>query len=508
MKKIFYILPFAIMLTSCEFFGINFGEPGENDTTIVVDEFVSNPNYLFDMEALPVITLTVTEENWNQYLTNFDEDEHNSKYVPAAFSFEKGDTTFYRDSVGLRPRGNTSRRRPEGATGEMHNAENPDWHHAHFGIKFTEYESGERFFGADRVYLKWFKDDAAYCREVYSYDLFRRFGVWSAPRVSYCRVYLRIEGDAQPANFGVYALIEGVRKGYLSDRTTAGLLPDKDGFLWKCAWGADLSSPNISKMGVEEDGGPSFAYDLKTNDEALTAAQDELCDFINNLCDLPAGSDELHTWLEQSIDVDLFLRALAVNVMVGMWDDYWVNQNNYQFYFDATQHKFYFIPYDYDNTLGTSNNINPGTQDPLNWGARDNSRQLVYKVLSIPEYEDRYVNYLHELAEGEFSYEASTSRIRKWQAMISPYVSNDTEEDMEIGDKPADWGNYHQYRILSGGIGNGENTESNFFKTKINSLPEKRIIAPDQPETGEGKGEGEGEQPETGEGEQSGTTEE
>ena len=49
-----------------------------------------------------------------------------------------------------------------------------------------------------------------------------------------------------------------------------------------------------------------------------------------------------------------------------MWDDYWFNKNNFYFYFDSNG-KFYFIPYDYDNTLGTSSGMNSGTQDMLNW---------------------------------------------------------------------------------------------------------------------------------------------
>ena len=65
-----------------------------------------------------------------------------------------------------------------------------------------------------------------------------------------------------------------------------------------------------------------------------------------------SGSSALKTFLETHMDVDQFLRAYAVNVMVGMWDDYWHGKNNYYFYFDENN-KFYF-PFDYDNTLGTS----------------------------------------------------------------------------------------------------------------------------------------------------------
>ena len=454
-------------------------DPTPKDTTIVkpddmtsLDPSKRNLTYLFDVNTLPEITITVTEKDWNTYLSNFDQWPNNSLYVPAAFTFRKGDDTFQRDSVGLRPRGNTSRRRPEGSTGEVHR-DGAQWHHAHFGVCFTEYTTGERFFGCDRLILKWHKDDAAYCREVYCYDLFHRFGVWSAPYASYCRLSVYIQDDTKPIYMGVYVMIENPRKGWLNDRMKSGYIPDKEGNMWKASWGADLSNADVSRMGLSDDYGEvNPVYDLKTNKPNLSAAQQELADFINGMTPLKSGSTELQQWLEQHIDIDLFLRAYAVNVMVGMWDDYWINQNNYFFYFDSN-HKFYFIPFDYDNTLGTSGcGINPGTQDMLHWGSLEGDRILMRKVMSITEYKERYKQYISELASSDdlFATSGSKARIRQWQSMIRPYVSNDTGEDMTIQDIPASWGQHPNYRLLSGGVGDGQSSESNFFDTKINSI--------------------------------------
>ena len=47
--------------------------------------------------------------------------------------------------------------------------------------------------------------------------------------------------------------------------------------------------------------------------------------------------------------------------------------------------------------------------------------------------------------------ETAISRIKGWHKAISPYVSNDTGEDMIIEDRPASWGNHKEYRILSDG---------------------------------------------------------
>ena len=49
-----------------------------------------------------------------------------------------------------------------------------------------------------------------------------------------------------------------------------------------------------------------------------------------------------------------------------MCDYYWNNKNNYYLYYNTTDkynYKFFFIPFDYDNTLGTSQGFDAGRRD-------------------------------------------------------------------------------------------------------------------------------------------------
>ena len=158
-----------------------------------------------------------------------------------------------------------------------------------------------------------------------------------------------------------------------------------------------------------------------------------------------------------------------------MWDDYWNNANNYYLYFNntgLTGYKFYFIPYDYDNTLGTSlrcgNQDDAGRQDPLHWGV-DNNR-LIARILKFNDFKAIYIKHLKFLvANGNAMMDRSTAqmRIRIWQSKIADYIDNDTGEDTAIEDKPASWGNHSEYNLL-------KNNNDNFFTVKaasINSLP-------------------------------------
>ena len=478
MKQQFPIITLLVLaLYSCS--PQNTPEPNQEPEPTPQDTATSaNPSthrdiaYLFDLKAVPQIKLTLTESDWNTYLSNYDKWEDNSLYVPAAFEFTKEGTTYKRDSVGLRPRGNTTRRRPESSSGEMHRNGAP-FHRAHFGIRFTEYTTGERFFGMDRIILKWNSTDPSYVREAFCYDLFHRFGVWSAPYASFCRLTIYIKGDSKPVYMGVYTMIENPRKGWLDANYHAGNIPDKDGNLWKAGYGADLSSADRSKMGLQDDYGKRYPYNLKSNKSNLSFAQTELCGFISGMTPLKSGSAELQAWLEQHMDVDLFLRAYAVNVMVGMWDDYWKNMNNYYFYFDSN-HRFYFIPFDYDNALGSAQEAfgNPGTDNMLSWGSLNGDRILMRKVMSISAFKEQYKAYIKQLAASPELMEpaAASARIAELQALIRDYVANDTGEDNNLQDRPAPWSSCPYYRLLTGSAGDGKSVESNFFKTKAAAI--------------------------------------
>ena len=306
--------------------------------------------------------------------------------------------------------------------------------------------------------LKWFKDDPAYVREVYCYDLFRRFGVWTAIRDVYARLWIQI-GDHKENYIGVYGMMEHIDKNYLRIRRKE--FGTKGGNLWKCAWGASLADVN-SSMGID-DNKHTYAYELKTNKEnGFAEAKAQLQDFIRGVSQ--KSGEEFDKWIALVMDVDLLLKTYAVIVAVGMWDDYWGNTNNYYLYFttkDPAKYKVYMIPYDYDNTLGTSHIVSDaGRQDPYNWGKSD--APLLVKILQNKTWRAQYRGYLRELCldKGLSSPTVAKERIRAWQATVNAFVSNDTGQDMSIQDKPASWGNHGEYRLLSG------DANTNWFEVK------------------------------------------
>ena len=407
--------------------------------------------YVFDAAVSPEIHLSLSQEEWDRLVALYDADSNTQEYVHCDVRYDKAGETSVIPDAGLRLKGNTSRRRPEHHDGRKR--------HIHFGLDFHHYQAdpAHTLKGLRKVDLKWFKDDPAYVREVFCYDLFRRFGVWTAIRDVYARLWVQV-GDGPETYYGVYGLLEHVDKNFVRIRKKE--FGDKGGNLWKCRYGATLGSVNAD-MGVD-DNRSSHTYELKTNkEEGFPAAKAQLQDFIQNLC-ARNGSD-FDAWIVTVMDVDLLLRTYAVNVAVGMWDDYWANSNNYYLYFNSTDpaaYKVFFIPYDYDNTLGTSNSMDAGRQDPYHWGRTD--CPLMVKVLQNSVWKAKYRAYLRELCLGSgiMSPSAAQARLRQWQASISAFVRNDTGEDMVIADAPASWGNHGEYRLFSGG------SSANWFEVK------------------------------------------
>ena len=401
--------------------------------------------------GVPEIHIRIAEADWQKLLEAYDRNKATQDYIPADISYADGSVSASVRGAGLRLKGNTSRRRPE---------EGGALRHVHFGLHFSEYVQDQELLGVKRLDLKWFKDDPAYCREVFCYDLFQRAGVWTALTAGYTRLWVQI-GSRPECYYGVYELMEHVRGDYVKRRQAQ--FGGRGGHLWKGRYGASFRDAN-AKMGAD-DNQHEYTYEFKGEPLEFEAAKAQLQAFIRNLNQL--GGDAFYEWARETMDVELLLKTYAVNVAVGMWDDYWNNQNNFYFYFNP-EGKFFFIPYDYDNTLGTTQKLgaqkDAGRQDPLNWGRSE--YPLIRKLLGKEEWKAYYIQCLKDLCAGDFAADAAMERIARWHAVIGPYVANDTGEDTVIEDRPASWSNHGEYRILSAG-------PNNFFSVKasvVNAL--------------------------------------
>ena len=517
-----FLLPMTIVLSllSCtineddEDVGTEVDLPNE----LHMFEQEKNPEYdsrtkaldaIFNPDELGKIILVFDRSEWNKHLDYCDLELHHEENVVAkGFYFAKDNKEWFFKDIGFRIRGNTSRIRPQDFIGK--------YVPAHFALDFEEWLTKEddadkkekKLAGAAKgLILKRFKDDPTYSREIYGYNMFRQNGIWIAPRAAYTRLIIQIQeadGSYETINYGVYAMIEEVKKQFLKERTTpesGGNLTSNKGNLWKLSWPSDFKNIDANSIGEESskkitdaNGNvtgikvQSFPYDFKSGG-LFEEAKTQLINFINELNALPnckdGNNDEadiatIKDFYTNKMDGDLFLRTYAVNVILGMWDDYWMNSNNFYFYFDESG-KAYFIPFDYDNILGVNGlNTDIAKHSPIAWGNLDDgNRPLIQKILQVPEYMQAYKVYLDEFSNEEsyFDDDKSIERIKKWQEMIKPYIYgrklNYTFEQKnkyfckvykEIADFPADWGSpYKKYTLYTPG-------DMNYFTVRQNTI--------------------------------------
>ena len=419
----------------------------------------------FRHDRVQPVTVRLTQQAWDGLVAELldyaavDGLMRSGRYHRADFVFTAADgAEEIVTDVGFRTRGNTTRVVPQDPDGA--------YHKAHFKIRFnTAFDldpaspaaadrADRRFRTVRALNLKWNNDDdPSQIRELYAYELFRRAGV-AAPLTA--PVALTLEIGQTPVYFGLYTAIEEVDKGFLAKRRgTDG----NDGDLYKCLWqsyGPATLEPVTDPRAIGvKDWTRNYrpAYDLQTNEE--TSDHAALRAFIALLHD-EAGT-QLAGSLAATFDVERFLRWLAVNVLIGMPDDYWAMGNNYYLYFDLAGGLAEFFPYDYDHGFGGGWEPTPewtyegiATADVhrwknLNaaWGDPHTTHPLVDRLLAIPALRARYDAILAALVApdgGLFDYADYAATYAAQATLYAPYLANDTGEgELMEDDGQADW---------------------------------------------------------------------
>ncbi|WP_369433918.1 CotH kinase family protein [Psychromonas sp. MME1] len=289
------------------------------------------------------------------------------------------------------------------------------------------------------------------------------FNVWTAHSSTYARLDITV-GNRASVYFGVYRMNESVnRKEYLDKRFG----PDNDsGFLWQGnhkAWGkAHFSRINDSWGGVGDSDQASFEY--KSKGSKYTQAHAQLVELAQNFSNLEGQAFEDYVALH--INIPLLLKGLASEAVLGHWDGFWGNGNNFFIYIDESE-VMHFVPYDTDNTLGTSLLVGDvGESDPLQFASANDAPLLVRKILAIKRYSAEYQGYLKELVteSGLMRQEDSLPWIENVHQLIRDELENDTGDNEVINDRPASWGNESRYRIFT--LDSGKN----WYETRRNAV--------------------------------------
>ncbi len=355
---------------------------------------VINPgeDEIFRESDIAIIRLIMAPAD-KEFLLN-EENVESDDYLPAKFSFENSliDTTLTFD-IGVRLRGNTSRYHPKKS----------------FKLKFKEF-GGEKFYDLKKFNLKGENNDASMVREFLSLRTMRSMKV-PAARSHHAEVYLNDE------YMGLYLNVEQIDDEFVQSR-----FEFDEGNVYKCSWGATL-----------EDNGQIYdngTYELETNKDLNDRSQ--LANFVSVLNSTP--SSIFVAEIEKVFDVDSYIRYLAVEALIGHWDGYSYNQNNYYLYENSESGLIEFIPYDLDNTFGIDwIGRDWGTRDVKDWPKHGEARPLTKKILSQTTYFERYERYLDVLLKNDFSEEKLDPVFNFYRSFLADAVFRDTYYTLTFG---------------------------------------------------------------------------
>lgn len=360
----------------------------------------SQQNPLFDDTSLPEIRISINPVDLDYILEPGNEDS--DEEFPADFLFDSESYQATELNVGFRLRGNTSRASQKKS----------------FKVAFNAFEKGRDLKGLEKLNLNGEHNDPSIIRSKICWDLMDAMGV-VAPRANHVKLFINDEYK------GLYINVEHIDEEFAEDR-----FGNKDGNLYKCLYPADLSYKGENPDLYKEAPGGRRTYELTTNEEEDDYS--DLAKFIKvlNKTSLLDFEEEI----EKVFDVSSYLKILAVEVMVGHWDNYGFNQNNYYLYHNPDDDKFYYIPYDLDNTLGISFFSDPdfASADMYKWYDASKTRPLTQRLMRSPKYQVQFSLYMEELLT-YYSPDELFPKIDHFKQLIQEAAESDTYKGLDWG---------------------------------------------------------------------------
>ena len=334
------------------------------------------------------------EENW------YSNVEH-----PATFTFVSTEGTEVVEEVGFRLRGNTSRAAAKKS----------------FKIAFNSFDPEASWQGLKKLNLNGEHNDPSTMRARLVWESFRDAGI-PVSRSTHCKLF--INGDY----YGIYLSSEHLNGRWLDRR-----FPWGHGNLWKCTYPADLTF--ISDDPEDYKFTPSWSeqrvYELKTNESQDDySALASFIDVLNNSTDA-----ELPCALEAVFDVEGYLKVMAGEILIGHWDNYIGNKNNFYLYQRSFDNRLMYLPYDADNTMGIQWYGEWTTQNPYAWTDSD-SRPLYSRILANEEYRERFSWYLNWWMENWLIPEWALMRGEWLQSLINEGIEQDSFYGLDYGFTP------------------------------------------------------------------------
>ncbi len=338
------------------------------------------PHPLYSPDSAARIDLTISQSDWD-WLHWENPDTTSVRSVD--IRFRHGDIDLTVTNVGIQCRGNTSLKQ----------------YPRSFNISFNAFVPGQRLLGMERLNLNADVNDPSLARPKLAHDLSEVLDL-QAPYGNH--VGLVVSNSTYH-----YAFFDALRNNSqaVDDAFLLQRFGSDRGNLYKCNWRqwyANLDYLDSTNGAAYIGNGTT--YELRHAGSGDTSYQD-LADFITTITQ--TSDTDFPNAIMQAFEVDDFLRRMALDVLSGHWDNYWVNANNYNLFLNPETRRWVYIPYDFDNAFGIRwIQADWANQSIYFWNQIDDWRPavpLVSNILAVPEFSNRYSFYMKQMLDTVFT---------------------------------------------------------------------------------------------------------
>lgn len=230
-----------------------------------------------------------------------------------------------------------------------------------------------------RFHLNNSAEDPTYLKEALGRHVFRSAGL---PAPSVCHAVVTLNGRA----LGLYVLKEGFTKEFL-ERSFG----EASGVLYEPIEGRPFSEMEIDSGDVT---------DARNHLASLITAAGE------------RNHQERLRKISALLDLEMFLKFIALEVIISHWDGYSLSENNYRLYFGGTPKRFRFIPTGMDQIFASSDYPwNPSI-----------AGSIARSLLETEQGRTRYAEEFKTLLEENFKPDQLSARIEKGRQALRPHL--------------------------------------------------------------------------------------
>jgi hypothetical protein len=280
-------------------------------------------------------------------------------------------------------------------------------------VEFDRYNAEQRFHGLKTLNLNAGAADTTKIREIIAYAIYRDAGI-PAPRTALAEVTLTVPNKYDKELLGFYTVVEQVDRTFLKRH-----FKDNKGLLMK--------PERMRGLDYLGDDWERYKNSYLPKNEATKEQAQRVIDFVKLI---NRGDDtQFRKEIASYLDIDQFLRFMAVTAMIANMDSMFSLGHNYYMYLNPDTNKFVFIPWDLDLALaGFPFLFSPESQIDLSLTRPYAGEfKLTDRLFAMKDMNDSYQKTLKELAAKCFTKERLLKDIAAVEGVTKELIARETK---------------------------------------------------------------------------------